>query len=110
MLGQSISHYKITDKLAPAAWVWCTSAGPEAGAHRRLEILPRNVAVSERDKQSLLREARAASALDHPNNEGATNRDAERVFSVLPLGNEPYYNTRRNLLHEPHQTAARHGR
>jgi serine/threonine protein kinase/tetratricopeptide (TPR) repeat protein len=32
-----------------------------------LKFLPNDLAVSDRDKQSLLREARAASALDHPN-------------------------------------------
>src|SRR5204862_3199194 len=32
-----------------------------------LKFLPTDVTVTDRDKQSLLREARAASALDHPN-------------------------------------------
>ena len=51
-----------------------------------LKFLPTDVTVSDRDKQSLLREARAASALDHPNIgviHGIEESEDHRLFIVM---------------------------
>ena len=51
-----------------------------------LKFLPTDVAVKDRDKQSLLREARAASALDHPNIgviHGIEESEEHQLFIVM---------------------------
>jgi serine/threonine protein kinase len=68
MIGQIVSHYRILEELAPAAWAWCYKA-QDTKLHRSvaLKFLPDQVAQGKRAYQRFLREARAAAALNHSN-------------------------------------------
>ncbi len=87
MVGQTISHYKIIDKLgAGGMGVVYKALDLKLERTVALKFLLTDVAVSDRDKERLLREARAASALDHPNIGviyGLEESDDHQLFIVM---------------------------